>query len=135
MLAISAVLTFLGSPLGRAAAFMGGASLAVLIAGGVGYSKGDAHRAGIDAAQQAAFVQKQIAARDAADKANALLVADDEANATKTQEKTDDAIKGTSAATCLDGHDADQLRALWGKQPAGKPKPAVSPKRPSSVLR
>lgn len=126
MLAISGVLTFLSSPLGRAAAFMGGASLAVLIAGGVGYHKGEAYRAGIDAAQQAAFVQKQIVARDAADKVNAALVVEDTATTTKTQEHTDEAIKATSGATCLDGNDADQLRGLW--KPNGR-KPAKPAKR------
>lgn len=125
---LALVFSFLGSPLGRFAALLGGASIAVLVAGGVGFVKGDHYRAGIDAAAQAAFVQKQIVARDAAEKVNTALATEDGATTTKTQEQTNDAIKGTSGAVCLDGNDADELRSLWGKQP-GKPVPSGRAKR------
>lgn len=121
---LSLILTFLGSPLGRAAAFAGVSALAILTAGGVGFVKGDRYRAGIDTAAQAAFVQKQIAARDAADKVNAAIAIEDAATTTKTQEQTNEAVRGTSTAVCLDGNDADKLRSLWdhGRKPAARAK-------------
>jgi hypothetical protein len=122
MLALA--LSFLGSPLGRAAAFAGVSALAILTAGGVGFVKGDRYRAGIDTAAQAAFLQKQATAREAADKVNAALAVEDAATTTKTQEQTNEAVRGTSAGTCLDGNDADKLRSLWdnGRKPAARAK-------------
>jgi outer membrane murein-binding lipoprotein Lpp len=140
MLAISAILTFLGSPLGRFAAVVGGGSLAILIAGGVGFYKGDHYRAGVDDAAGARarieFLQKQVDARDAAAKEDAARAAADAVTTTTTETKTDDAIKGTSTAVCLDGNDANQLRALWGKPvPVNrKPRAPVPAFRPSGVL-
>lgn len=121
MLALSTIIAFLGSPGGRVAGLVGGSALALMIAGGVGFHKGDAYRTGIDAAAQAAFVQKQITARDAADKAAATIAAQDAVIANKSQDRANDAIKSTSSATCLDGNDANQLRALWGKSDRSKP--------------
>lgn len=139
---LSIGLAFLSSPLGRFAALMGTSALAVLIAGGVGFYKGDHYRAGIDDAAGAKvrieFLQRQIDASQAAAKEDAARVAADKTTTTATEDRTHDAIASTSTATCLDGNDADQLRALWGK-PANRPKPQavapVAPKRPTGVLR
>lgn len=137
------ILTALGSPLARFAALVGTGALAVLIAGGVGFYKGDHYRAGIDDAKGAAarieFLQRQIDARDAAAKEDAARADADKAAATVSENQTHDAIASTSTATCLDGHDADQLRALWGKSVPVKRKPlSLTPRaavRPSGVLR
>jgi hypothetical protein len=110
-----AVLSFLASPLGR----LVGVAALVAAAGAAGFVKGDQLRARLDDAAGARakieFLQKQVDARDAAAKEDAARADADRATTTGSEDQTNAAIKGTSTAVCLDGNDADRLRALWGK--------------------
>lgn len=111
----------------EAATFAGVAGagvLAVAIAFGVGFYKGDTYRANIDdaagAKSQVEFLQTQLKARDAAANQQAAQAqADHEALAAEL-ENAKNAQSQITAGPCFDGGDANRLRDLWGTNPVRK---------------
>lgn len=111
------LLAVLQSPIGRAAAFLGGGALAVALAFGAGFVKGDLHRAKVDDASGARarieWLQKQLDARDAAASNETAQAKIDNDALAQRLEDANHAVANVSPGVCLDGHDADSLRALW----------------------
>ena len=91
---------------------------AVAAAFGFGFYKGDVHRGQIDGAagaqEQIVFLQKQVAARDAAAKQDAAQAAADQAALTAQVEKANAIIaKIPPGGVCLTGDDVNGLRKFW----------------------
>lgn len=133
------IAAFLSSTAGRFLAVVAGIAMAAGIAYGTGYVKGSHNRAALDAAAgakaQIEFLQRQIAARDAAAEEDAASAAADKAALAKELETANAAISATSTGPCLDSDDVKRLRTLWANQHRHNPvKPAAPARRPTGVL-
>jgi hypothetical protein len=90
---------------------------AVAAAFGFGFYKGDVHRGQVDgtagAQRQIEFLQKQVAARDAAAKADAAAASAGQTDLADQLERANAAIKKFGPGACLDSADVGRLRHFW----------------------
>jgi hypothetical protein len=111
---MSALALLLSSSIGRFAAYVAGGAIALAFCFGVGFYRGDVHRAALETAAMAAWQVKQNAAADAARKADAVNAANEKAVLQAQLKAAQDAVNAASNAACFDAPAADNLRSLWG---------------------
>lgn len=114
---LSLILGFLGSSTGRFVAMV--ATVGLLVGGAYtyGHHKGVVYQTTLDAGkgeqEQIDLLQREIAARDAAAKADAAQSQADRDTLSAQLERANAAVNSVSTGPCLDSADVKRLRAIW----------------------
>lgn len=101
--------------LGSIQTYIIGALVAVAIGFGAGWKTRDAFCDAAEAKAQVAQLQRQINARDAAERANNELADKQAAEISDLERQADDLRGKISAGECFSVDDVSRLRGLWPK--------------------